>query len=527
MIFSPRNFYVRSVWLLIIFAVVTFAATFFVLGQLASFIIPFLPQWWETVVLLLLGTAWLLMAVYQTRKKLPPGLNAAGPIHKVPADSVKFLRDLTYTDNLGRHTHDQQIIDEVLQIIRQATSFIVIDIFLFNSFPGRAKHTLRPIAQEITQALIAKKQALPELTITFITDPINTVYGGYVSPELNQLSASGIDVITTNLNPLRDSNPIYSGLWRSVLRWIKPFLVLPRLPHPLDFSRATVGLAYYLAAFNAKANHRKVVVADMVTSQGQPKIVSLVTSANFHDGSAAHSNVALKITDRIYEDIVASEQAVAELSGSTLSPLPNTTADASGPLQVQMLTEGKIRQAILRTIRQSNPGDQIDIVMFALADRRVISALLHAAAREVKIRLILDPNNEAFGYAKTGLPNQPVAWELQRRSKGRIQIRWYVTHGEQCHSKYMLVRHDQQWHLLIGSANFTRRNLHNYNLELNVLLTGDLTLPALQAAQDYFEMIWTNRDNNIYTLAKQMTNWTTPLRFAQYWFQEVTGISAN
>lgn len=467
------------------------------------------------------------MALYQTRKKLPPGLSLAGPTHTVPSSSVSFLRDLTYTDAHGRHTHDQQIIDEVLSMIHHSRAFILIDIFLFNSFPGRPEHTIRSLATEITDALIHKKQQLPGIHITLLTDPINTVYGGYTSPELSRLRKHGIQIITTNLSLLRDSNPIYSGLWRSTLQWIKPFLLLPRLPNPFDFSQSTVGLWYYLAAFNAKANHRKLIVADSTNEQGQPKVSSLVTSANFHDGSAAHSNVAIKVTDRIYEDIILSEETIASLSNTSIPPLPDNTLDASGPVQVQVLTEGKIRRSLLKLLRTATAGDQVDIIMFALSDRQVIHQLLKASERGADIRIILDPNYEAFGYAKTGLPNQPVAWELLRRSKQKIQIRWYHTHGEQCHSKMMLLHQAHSTQLLIGSANFTRRNLHDYNLELNILVQGEPTVSALHQASQEFNKIWENQGGNHYTSPYEKAPWLVALRFAQYWFQEVTGISAN
>ena len=69
--------------------------------------------------------------------------------------------------------------------------------------------------------------------------------------------------------------------------------------------------------------------------------------------------------------------------------------------------------------------------MFYLSARRLIRALLAAAERGATLRLLLDPNREAFGYPKPGLPNRPVAAELTRKSAGNLTVRWAHTHQEQ------------------------------------------------------------------------------------------------
>jgi phosphatidylserine/phosphatidylglycerophosphate/cardiolipin synthase-like enzyme len=46
--------------------------------------------------------------------------------------------------------------------------------------------------------------------------------------------------------------------------------------------------------------------------------------------------------------------------------------------------------------------------------------------------------------------------------------------------------------LILGSANFTRRNLQDLNLETDVALRGRADLPALRDAAEWFELIWTN-----------------------------------
>ncbi len=51
------------------------------------------------------------------------------------------------------------------------------------------------------------------------------------------------------------------------------------------------------------------------------------------------------------------------------------------------------------------------------------------------MRVLLDPNKDAFGFEKSGLPNRQVASELIAASDGAIKLRWYRTHGEQFHAK--------------------------------------------------------------------------------------------
>ena len=54
-------------------------------------------------------------------------------------------------------------------------------------------------------------------------------------------------------------------------------------------------------------------------------------------------------------------------------------------------------------------GDSIDVAMFYLSDRDTIGALLAAAKRGVTVRVILDPNKDAFGRTKNGIPNRSVS----------------------------------------------------------------------------------------------------------------------
>ncbi|MFD1708605.1 phospholipase D-like domain-containing protein [Siminovitchia sediminis] len=150
--------------------------------------------------------------------------------------------------------------------------------------------------------------------------------------------------------------------------------------------------------------------------------------------------------------------------------------------------------------------------MFYLADREVIDALLNAASRGVQVNIILDPNKNAFGSKKTGLPNQPVALELHEKTGGRINIRWYQTGQEQYHTKLLYIRTKDKALITGGSTNFTSRNLDNYNLETNVYIEAPIESPAARDVDSYFQRIWSNKDGQYTIDGAELLN---PLTFGQ------------
>ncbi|MDH5643178.1 MAG: phospholipase, partial [Gemmatimonadota bacterium] len=231
--------------------------------------------------IILIG-AWIGTFQANIRKPLPEGISISGPI-RYP-DRFEFLSDLTYQRS-GETAMDQEIFDRILAMIDAAQTFVVIDMFLFNDEHG-GERAYRPLTQEITELLIRKKQEDPNFHITFITDEINNFYGSYTAEHLSRLERHGIQVITTDLNRLRDSNPLYSSFWRMGPQWLgtrgSGFL-----PHPLSSTGTNVTARSYLRLLNFKANHRKVVVTDREC---------LVTSANPHDASSFHSNIAFYST---------------------------------------------------------------------------------------------------------------------------------------------------------------------------------------------------------------------------------------
>lgn len=474
----------------------------------------------KTLLLFLLGLwvlAYLASAVYQAYKPLPAGLNAALPLR--PASQVQFLGDYTYTDKQQQRHQQQVIFDQAFEMIAQARRLIVLDMFLFNDYVGASKGNYRNLTAELTQALIAKHKSDPEIPIVLITDPINTVYGGQLTRHLLDLRQAGIEVIETDLKPLRASNPLWSGFWYLCCQWFPNNPEAGWLPNPLGKDKIT--LRSYLSLFNFKANHRKTLVTDAPNGWQ-----ALVTSANPHNASSWHDNSALKFSGAAALDILETERAVARMSGADLpfivtAPAPPARADQP---RLQVLTEAKIRDALLNSLNTAQQGDRLDIAVFYLSHRKIIQAMKAAHQRGVNIRLLLDPNEDAFGRKKNGIPNRQVALELK---KAGVPLRWCNTHGEQCHTKMLLktTAKSGQSELILGSANYTRRNLNNLNLETDVRLLANADYPAISQAQGYFERAWTNQDGQNLSVAYDQYKDQSRLKYWWYRFTEWSGLS--
>ena len=102
-----------------------------------------------------------------------------------------------------------------------------------------------------------------------------------------------------------------------------------------------------------------------------------MTSANPHDGSSRHSNVALMVTGAIATDVLKTEQTVAMLSGGDTPFVVMGKMDGNKTeQQVQVLTEKAIYDAILKMLATAKSGDQIDLAMFYLSERQIIKGLI-------------------------------------------------------------------------------------------------------------------------------------------------------
>lgn len=192
-----------------------------------------------------------------------------------------------------------------------------------------------------------------------------------------------------------------------------------------------------------------------------------------------------------------------------------------------MLTESAIADAVVARLQTCVAGDGIDVAMFYLSGRKVLGALRDAATRGAAVRVLRDPNKDAFGRQKNGIPNPPVATELVAATDGAIRLRWYRTHGEQFHVKLLAIRGRADFWLTLGSANFTRRNVRDYNLEANIAIELPRESALELAILAWFDGLWTNLAWAGVEYTTEYGTYVDP-RQLHYWgyrVMEVTGLS--
>ncbi len=462
---------------------------------------------WIGVLILLMG--WIAVGMFNTVRRLPPGTSVLGSYHAV--SDVEFLYDLTFVRD-GEQVVEQQIFDRVLRMIDDAERFVLVDMFLFNNEHGGDREYI-PLTNQLTDRLVAKRAQTPDVDVTFTTDEINTFYGAYRPEHFARLEEAGVDLVITDLTKLRDSNPAYAAVWRVFLQWFGtrgPGF----FPHPLTSRGQLVTARSYLRLLNMKANHRKVIVTDKEC---------LIASANPHDASSFHSNIAWVVRGPVCGDVVDSERKVAEFSGTALPALTvaATGEEASMDVRVRFLTEGRIRERILTTLGSLQSGDSVDVAMFYLSDRGVVRGFRKAARDGAVVRLILDPNKDAFGRQKGGIPNRQVAHELH--GNDGTEVRWFDTHGEQFHTKLVIVKRQGEYTMFGGSANLTRRNLQDFNLEADLEVVAQRGHPITHRVTEYFDQIW-NNDGGEYTVEYEAYRDPSWLKTAIYRVQEFTGL---
>ena len=465
------------------------------------------------LILGMVALGYLSSAIYHIYKPLPEGLDYTGKLRHA---NVKFLADKTYLDAQGKQQQEHQIFNQILKLIDEAQTTIVLDMFLFNDEVGSSKISHDKLTQNLTEALIVKKRMTPQIEIKVITDPINSVYGGIAPEHYRQLRQAGIEVIETDLTALRASNPLWSGFWYLCCQGVGNNAEKGWLPNPFGDEKIT--LRSYLSLFNFKANHRKTVVVD--TLEGWK---TLVTSMNPHDGSSHHSNVALMVTGNTAIDVLKTEQAVGRMSkGDIPVVIVGEFEEAKEFPQAQVLTEKAILDATLKLIETAKSGENIDLAMFYLSEREIVKELIAAKQRGVNVKVLLDPNKDAFGREKNGIPNRQVASEL---NEAGVQVRWCNTQGEQCHSKMILKSNIQQSEMILGSANFTARNLKNYNLETNIRVVGNSSADVFKDAQSYFNTAWSNLDAKNMSVDYAQYADESKWKYGVYRFMEWSGLS--
>lgn len=463
-----------------------------------------------------LAVVYIATAFWHIFKPMPEGLDYAGPWR--PAQSVRFHADSTWLDPEGRQHSERQIFDAAFAMIERAERLVVTDFFLVNRFAGQSGDGYRPLSGQLVDALVAQRRAHRDLEAVLITDPFNDLYDGIEQPLFETLEAAGVDVIETDLKRLRDSNPAWSAAWRICCQWFGNGRHGGWLPNPVGDGSVT--LRTYLTLLNFKANHRKTLAID-----GEHGPEALVTSANPHDASSRHDNIAFSFDGPAVLDLLETEASVAAFSTGRR---PDWTSGIGGSIgsrgiRIRILTEAAIRDAAIDMIEAAGTGDSLDLLMFYLSHRGIIEALVDARRRGASLRVLLDPNEDAFGRKKNGVPNRQVAWELHDAG---VPVRWCNTRGEQCHGKMLVLRPAQgPQRVLAGSANFTRRNLDNFNLETNVEVRAPKNAVVMQAVNEFFDARWSNEPGRIHSLPYPAHSDHSRLRYWQYRLMETTGLS--
>jgi len=482
------------------------------------------------------------------QKSMPVGTNLASAAYSY--EEAELLIDRTAWDgDTGRFVQDHRIFDTILAEIAAAETFLVADFFLWNPWKGAIKpeDSMRPLARELADALIAKKVQNPGMPMLVITDPLNRVYGDLAPGFYQRMANAGIPVIFTALDQLPDSNKLYAP---QAWFWSK-FLPVEKsddsriISNPFDSESSKLTLAQFGRLLYFKANHRKVLITGR--KGGETRL--LMPSLNPADGSANHSNIGILVDGPVARFAAESELNVARWSSSNsenihgglsdeaaaamnriheyLLALPAPRPAELGHASVAYRSEGAIRDEIILQFQKAVSGTRIDIGMFYFSDRGVITALKAAIERGAVVRVLLDANRDAFGREKNGIPNRMVAAELMKlKDEHAVEVRWAVTNGEQFHSKVLRISGPQQEILFLGSANWTRRNLDNLNLESNLLLLNDSLIN--EEFDAYFDSIWQNKrglEESLPYSAWAETGWSLVWKTWLYRFQEWSGAS--
>lgn len=481
-----------------------------------------------------------------TIKTPPLGINYESPIRET--ENAEFHYDLTYLDKDGNIQYDRNLWDATYKVIDNAKDYLIVEMFLFNDLYNKDKEHFPEFAKEYTERLVKKQKENPNLKVYILADENNNFYGAFEHPFITSMKNAGINVIIVDIFKLKDTFPWYSPFWRTFIKpmgnpqnkgWITNFYgdMWPKLT-----------IRNLLRALNVKAVHKKVFL-------NEKEVV--VSSANIHDPSYFHENIAIYTDGPIVKDVLHNLQLVAKFSDSeinvdgsdrrmenimnsgsndktetdektlnsenqkennvkqinnkeneqnvkektSINSEKNSITDTEGhTYKIQYLTEGAIGKHLDEDIDSLKVGDELLMGMYFLADKGVIDRLIRAANRGVKIRIIFDRSRDAFGMSTNGLPNKPVSKKLKKKTKGKIEIKWYFTNNEQYHTKITLMKKtDGNVIINAGSANLIKKNIRGYIMDANfrILTTQDSKIS--KDIYEYFDRLWENKDG-LFTL---------------------------
>ena len=152
--------------------------------------------------------------------------------------------------------------------------------------------------------------------------------------------------------------------------------------------------------------------------------------------------------------------------------------DENNKYQLQFVTEAKIGEHLDKDIDSAKAGDEILMGMYFLADKGVVDRLIKAANRGVKVRIIFDRSRDAFGMSTNGLPNKPVSKKLKKKTKNKIEVKWYFTNNEQYHTKITLIK----------------KNIRGYIMDANFRILTNKNSKLTKDIYTYFDRLWENKD---------------------------------
>jgi hypothetical protein len=387
--------------------------------------------------LLIAVSAWAAVAAWNWQKPLPLGTHVASLATRLAESQVEVVS-----------APPGEIEARELAAIDRASELIVLDA--------------APLSRALGRGLLLQRIKRPNIKIVLVSDPRSEAYGGTPMEYLESLERAGVIVARVRLDRLRDCIPLYSALWRLALGWWSD---------PFDEHPGDPGLRASLRARNHKADQRRVFVAD----DGAGGWVSVVPMAP--DG-----DLAVEIKGGLARDIAGSELEIAAWSSGDdrLPAPPRAVPRGPGSIDARFLTEGAIRGAMLDALGAAAQGDQIGLAAPRLSERRLIGALLSAAARGAHVRVLLDP-----GVA----PNTAVAAELERGGGGNLELRWLAPPARVTVSLAFVVRHGELW-ASAGAADFTRPSLDDIDLESAVELRLPERAAAARALEAYFAGAW-------------------------------------
>jgi hypothetical protein len=389
--------------------------------------------------LLIAVLAWAAVAGWNALKPLPPGTHVTSLATRLAESQVQIVAAATGSEIEARE----------LAAIDRASELIVLDA--------------APLSRAVGRGLLLQRTKWPNIKIVLVSDPRSEAYGGTPVEYLESLERAGVIVARVRLDRLRDCIPLYSALWRLTVGWWSD---------PFDEHPGEPGLRASLRARNRKADQRRLLVAD----DGAGGWVSLLSAAP--DG-----DLAVQITGGLAHDIAASELKIAAWSSGgddRLPAPPRAAARGPGSIDARFLTEGAIRGAMLDALRTAAAGDEVALAAPRLSDRRVIDAVLRAAARGAHVRVLLDPG---------ATPNSSVAAELERGGSGNIELRWRVPPALATASLALVARRGELW-ASAGAADFTRPSLDDVDLESAIELRLPLRAAAARALETHFDAKW-------------------------------------